>query len=185
MWLPPSTAVVVGAWALAGSWFAATNAAVGVFAGLYAGSRVVQWYAARAAQEHRGDRRYDRELRAEEAGANVYMLGELTDLVNAVTREAPNEAKRARLDDLLDLYADLLIAIRAYERRLALPQRMLSANTPPLRRLVRERAHAWRKRAEERLATLEERRREVAELIRLYAERAWTPEIEHLLEDRA
>lgn len=139
--------------------------------------------AVRRERERRQQLREARELRVEEAGARSLVLDELVDLVTAVTREAPAEAARYELDALLDTYAELLITRRRYERQLLCPQRRLTAGTPPLQRLVRARTIAWRQICVRRAAECKERLDELAELIRLHADRARLPEIEHLLSD--
>lgn len=139
--------------------------------------------AVRLAREERRQQREDRELRVEQAGARSFVLDELADLVAAVTRETPAEAKRYELDTLLDRYADLLVTRRAYERQLLRPLPMITERTRPLQRLVRTRTLAWRQTCVRRVAECKARMDDLAALIRLYADRARTPEIEHLISD--
>lgn len=137
--------------------------------------------AARFERKQRWKRREAREQRVEQAGINCRAIGELVDIVENVTREAPNEAKHYNLDDLLDLYADLLVTSKTYERQLLRPQPMILEHTPPLVRLVREHVIEWRNTCWRRAAVCRRQLNEIAELIRLYAQRARMPEIDHLL----
>jgi len=138
---------------------------------------------ARLERDERRRRREDRELRLEDAGINGYVLCELTDIVDIVTSEAPADAKRYELDDLLDLYTDLLVASDTYERQLSRMRVVVPESTPPLQRAVRERAIQWRNTCSRRAATCNQLLIDVSELIRLYAERAMTPEVDMLFTD--
>ena len=138
--------------------------------------------AARLERARRRKQREERELRLEEAGVTPYALDELTDIVDTVTHDAPDDARRYELDELLDLYTELLVAGDTYERQLVRAPLAIPDSTPALR-AVRERARAWRDQCAHRAVVCNELLIDVSELIRLYAERAMTPEIDQLFSD--
>lgn len=142
----------------------------------------------RAAERAREARRHRREVALEAAGIPRGELCELTDLVEQLGAIVPDEANRLELEALLDEYARLAVLRRTAGERLARIERSrpLSALLPPpsqqrseiLSRRDRQRAHAA-----ERLAELDDRAGELAQLVRHYAERAAMPEIDYLLDD--
>ena len=140
------------------------------------------------ARRAREARRHWREAALEAAGVPRGELCELTDLVDQVGAIVPDEANRLELETLLDEYARLAVLRRTAADRLARVERSrpLSALLPPpseqrseiLSHRDRQRAHAA-----ERLAEIDDRAAELAQLVRHYAARAAMPEIDYLLED--
>lgn len=175
-------AAIVGLALLCGAWLAVVGVVVAVLGARYARSERARCRrAARFERAQRRRRRELRELRIEEAGINHRALGDLVEIVESVTREAPREAERYKLDELLDRYADLLVTRETYERQLSSPQPAISVRTRPLQRLVRTHTLEWRETCARRTAVCKRQLSEIADLIRLYAGRARTPEIDHLL----
>lgn len=134
-------------------------------------------------REARRQRREMRELKLEQAGLPSYYLDDLGDLVELVYREAPYAARAARLEELLDACVDLELAKIAYACHLVRAPEPICDSTPPLQRAVRERAIAWHAEYAARVHACEQLAGELAELVRLYAQRALTPDVDHVLDD--
>lgn len=124
-----------------------------------------------------------RELKLEQAGLPSYHLDDLGALVELVYREAPYAARAARLEELLDACVDVEVAKIAYACHLVRAPEPICDSTPPLQRAVRTRAAAWHAGYAARVKACEQTAGELAELIRLYAQRALTPEVDHLFDD--
>ncbi len=163
---------------------AATSLAAVFLIALYwptAFSRVQRRQRRETAQRRK--RREMRELKLEQAGVPRSELEDLTDLVETVFREAPYAARAARLEDLLDACADVEIAKIAYACHLVRAPEPICDTTPPLQRAVRARAVAWHATYAARVSACEDRAGELAELVRLYAQRALAPEVDHVFDD--
>ncbi len=134
-------------------------------------------------ERQRRHRREHRELMLEQADACGPDLEQLTLLVERVERDAPHEARCYRLEELLDRYVEIAVARTAYMRQLVRAPAPLLAEPGELVRAVRQRAAAWRRRCTADVIRCDDLLGEVADLIRLYAERVATPDVAHLFED--
>lgn len=134
-------------------------------------------------ERRRRERRENRELLLEQADACGPDLDELTRLVERIERDAPHEARSFGLEGLLDRYVEVAIARAAYMRQLVRSPLPCGSEPGELVRDVRERAAVWRQRCTANVVRCDDLLGQIADLIRLYAERAAIPEIEHLFDD--
>src|SRR5690606_40826184 len=108
---------------------------------------------------------------------------QLTQLVDGVEREAPHDARCFELESLLDRYVEIAIARAVYMRQLVRTPAPIGPEPGELVRGVRQRAAAWRQRCTADVVHCDDLLGEIADLIRLYAERVAMPDITHLFED--
>lgn len=137
---------------------------------------------ARAASRNR------REARLEDACVARDELAELTEIVDRVGEVAPGDIERLELEQLLDRYVDLAVTRRTALERMARADRLGAyphawTASSDRRRVIDEERQSVRAACAGRIAELDDEIAQVADLIRLYGERATMPSVEYLLDD--
>jgi hypothetical protein len=116
-------------------------------------------------------------------------LVELTAIADAIRTIDPPAADALDLEGLLDRFVDVAIArdrcaeIALRERASALSRRSSPRNPASRRDRAAARRIAWNHRCEARLRALDVQLASIADLIRLYGERATMPDIDLLFDD--
>lgn len=144
--------------------------------------------AARAQERARLAARNQRDAKLEDACISRDELVELTEIVDRVAEVAPAEYERLELEQLLDRYVELVVTRRIAAERMARADRLgayahLWGAPSDRRRTIDEQRQAARSTCAAQLAALDDDIAQVAELIRLYGERATMPELGYMLED--
>lgn len=144
--------------------------------------------AARSQARARLAARNHREAKLEDACISRDELAELTEIVDRVLEVAPGEYERLELEPLLDRYVELVVSRRLAAERMARADRLgayahMWGTPSDRRRTIDDQRQAVRTSCATQLAALDDEIAQVAELIRLYGERATMPEIDYMLED--